>query len=266
MKYLSEVVKEQKREVAELRSIVESICCEKIVPNESIRGALLTGSVARGDARVGPHGVLIDIALLVGDKQRIALDAIFGVDEKPSIPFHCVMITETVGLQIQTLGKDDLLGIRDMPEATIFAMYESQIIDDKDSLLRNWKDTNFHITPQEMKSRAMRHFHRFSYLTGDYRFEKWSRRGAWTQIAQNHNEAAECYCSFLHCINGRFIPRKDWIAYLTYELLTKPEKHEQYMSQLYETHLDGDAAVEKNDAMGELRHWMDAYARKQCWL
>jgi hypothetical protein len=39
------------------------------MPNTKIIGSLLTGSVARGDARIGPFGIIIDMAMLAKFKR-----------------------------------------------------------------------------------------------------------------------------------------------------------------------------------------------------
>lgn len=46
MKYFSQMALEQKTEVEELKSLLNPIIESKIRPNEKIKGALLTGSVA----------------------------------------------------------------------------------------------------------------------------------------------------------------------------------------------------------------------------
>ena len=54
-------------------------------------------------------------------------------------------------------------------------------------------------------------------------------------MIQNGNEALECYCGFLYCINGWFIPRKDWLVYLTTELEVKAPNHDELIDGLYRT-------------------------------
>lgn len=266
MKLLSELIREQKNEVDALNDIVLKINRETISANPKITGALLTGSVARGDARIGPWGVMIDLALVVEDKKDIDLDEIFGKDECPDIPFHCVMLKDNIGLQIEVIENADLFKIRSRPESVVFAKNEAAIICDKDGVLKKWKEECFIITGDQIKSRALNNYFRFRYLCGEYRLEKWSRREGWIQIIQNFNEAAECYCNFLYCINKMFIPRKDWLTYLTFELENKPEKHALYMERLY-TSIPGRASViEKADLMSEVQSWMENYCKNERWL
>ena len=256
MKYFKDLVKEQEAEVSMLKKIIDTINTEKIVPHKKILGALLTGSVARGDARKGPFGIMIDVSVVVKNKADISLEEVFGKDEEPHIPFHCVPIKDDIWIAVKIIEEKDLWKIRSEGESTIFAMNESVILDDKKGILKKWKDEYFIITPEQSKERAKNQYYRFCYVTGDYRFEKWSYREAWVQCAQNFNEANECYCSFLYCINSMFIPRKDWLTYLTYEMEIKPEKHEEYMNTMYTTNLTKDSLCEKFKVYEEIRSWM----------
>lgn len=266
MKTFTELIKEQSSDVKQLREIVRKITDDKIIPNRLILGALLTGSVARGDARIGPFGIMIDLAIVVNDKKDISLEEIFGVDEEPYIPFHCISIRDSIGLAIQVIEENKLWEMRDKGESAIFAMHESEILNDKKNLLTKWKNECFTISPDQIKERALQQYFRFEYLTGEYRFEKWSYRKAWVQMAQNCNEANECYCNFLYCINGRFIPRKDWLTYLTYEMNLKPRKHQEYMETLYEAQLNESFMNKKYNVYQEIRNWMERYCKEHNWL
>jgi len=266
MKRLSVLINEQEKEVVELKETVIKINSEKIAINNSISGALLTGSVARGDARIGSFGIHIDLALVLRKKSDINIEQIFGKDEQPYIPYHCVSITDKVGLAIEIMEENDLWKIREMPEPVIFAKNESIILDDKKGILEKWKKECFAISEDQKKQRALNNYFRFNYLTGDYRLEKWSYREAWIQIAQNFNEANECYCNFLYCINGMFIPRKDWLTYLTYEMEIKPDEHEEFIIKMYESQINDEYIKDKNRIYQKVQNWMELFCREQGWL
>src|SRR5690606_20985152 len=180
---------------------------------ENIIGTLLTGSVARKDARIAPLGIMIDLAIIVNSREDINLDVVFGKDEEPFIPYHCITIHEKIGLAIEVIEKSDLFTIRETTESNIYAKLESVILYDPQGILQNWKENSFTVSADEIKTRSLSNYFRFQYLTGEYRIEKWKHRKANIQIAQLFNEACECYCNFLYTINGSFIPRKDWLVY-----------------------------------------------------
>lgn len=266
MKYFSQMALEQKTEVEELKSLLNPIIESKIRPNEKIKGALLTGSVARGDARIGPFGIMIDITLIVENKDDISLNVIFGNNEEPFIPYHCVTIQDKIGLAVEVIEIEKLFNIRNQPESVVFAYNESIIIDDKEEILKKWKDKYFKITDEQIKNRSTQNYFRFSYLTDHYHFEKWTYREAYIQVAQNFREAGECYCAFLYCINGSFIPRKDWLAYLTFELNFLPEKHELYMRELYDIKPEKEFLEQKRLILNKVQKWMEDYCKNKNWF
>jgi hypothetical protein len=104
------------------------------------------------------------------------------------------------------------------------------------------------------------------YLVGDYRYEKWAYRQAWLQLTQICNEACECYCYFLYCINGFFIPRKDWLTYLTHDMKYKHPKHKDLMEEIF-TAAPAEADVARRVArLREVMNWMKEYCKGKAWL
>ena len=266
MKHFKQIVSEQKSDIIELKLILEKEITNKIIPNKLFIGALLTGSVARGDARIKPFGIYIDLALVVRNKNEIDLEKIFGKNAEPFIPYFCIKKTDKIGIAIELIEENELWNIRDQNETTIFAKNESIILYDETKILKKWKDECFIITTDQVKTRALENYFRFTYLTDEYRFEKWNYRQAYIQIAQNLNEAAECYLNFLYCINKYFIPRKDWLVYLSYDLKIKPEEHTEYMDHLYTSSLTPHSIEQKNKIIEEISKWMKNYCQINTWL
>ena len=254
------LIEQQEGEVSLLRKIADDAVRQKISPNNDVSGVLLTGSVSRGDARVGPFGVMIDLAIVVNNRKDFDPEPVFGPDEEPLIPFHCVNVQDKISIAAEILEEPELWEIREESEARIFAMNESVILYDKTGKLSEWKKECFSLNAGQIKERAMRHYYRFCYLTGEYRFEKWNHREAWSQLSQIFNEANECYCSFLHCINGGFVPRKDWLVYLTYDLDILPERHQDYINKIYAGELSAEAMEQKFRLFQEMKSWMEEVA------
>lgn len=265
MRTLQEVPQQQSREVSAYRKIATDAVSQFCMPNPAIVGALLSGSAARGDARNGPFGFMIDLVVVAEDRNAIDLEEVFGPDKEPDIPFHCVRY-EGAALQIELTTLEDLKSIRTRSEAEIFAKQEAVVLLDKNGRLEEWKRTAFIITPEEMRNRALMNFFRFQYLTDPYHQEKWTSREAWIQLAQNANEACECYCSFLYSINGWFIPRKDWLVYFTYDLKAKAAGHKQLIERSYRTDLTRKGVARRFESLQALSEWMKDYCRKQKWI
>ena len=176
------------------------------------------------------------------------------------------MLTEKIGIAIELVEINKLRKIREFPESEIFAKQESIILNDKKGLLIKWKDECFNITDDQIKKRALNNYFRYSYLTDNYHFEKWNYRNSLIQITQNFNEAGECYCNFLYCINNSFIPRKDWLTYLTYDFDIKPEKNNYYLDNLYTSNLNKDDILKKYEIIKEIKYWMEKYCKSKKWI
>lgn len=252
-------------EANKYRSVAHDAVLHFCGSKPAIVGALLSGSAARGDARNGPFGFMIDLIVVVEDKEAVNLEEVFGPDKEPDIPYHCIAY-EGIGLQIELTTLEDLRSIRSRCEAEIFAKQEAVVLLDRTGLLQEWKRTAFVIMPEEMRDRALMSFYRLQYLTDSYHQEKWTNREAWIQLAQNANEACECYCCFLYCINGWFIPRKDWLVYFTYELKDKAEGHERLIEDAYRCDLTPGDVVRRYKSLAAMGRWMKDYCWKQKWV
>ena len=178
----------QKKEVEEYRSITNEFITSQLDNIANIQGILLTGSVARGDARKGPYGLFVDLTFVVNNQNDINLTKMLGPSIEPYIPSHCVMYKKT-GFAINIVTISELNDIRSSHESKIFAYNESIILLDKSKLLQSWKQNKFIITNEDIKRRSLEQYFRLDYLIGDYRLEKWLHREAWTQITYNCNQA-----------------------------------------------------------------------------
>jgi hypothetical protein len=265
MKSLKELKDEQKTEVEHYREVADRVVHNTIQPQKGIVGALLAGSVARGDARHGPYGLYIDLVVVAEERTDVDLTAIFGPSVEPYIPKHCVKVEDT-GVALELTTTRELLAIRTRWEPEIFARQEAIVLYDKTGFMREWKETVFVISDEQIRERALHWFFRCHYLVCDYRIEKWSHRQAWLQICQNGNEAIECYLNFLYCINGMFIPRKDWLVYLTYELPIKVLDHDLLLERIYMSGVTGKEQIERFGQLAAVISWMSAYCKDRKWL
>lgn len=262
----SEFKRRQREEVRALRRLLDDVLPEGLYTSRELTGVILTGSVARGDARIGPFGVLIDLLLVLPPQGQVELNDLFGEDAEPDLPFHCVRLNERVGLQIQVATLPELRDAAQRADAAAFALSEAEVLVDPTGVLQELCSSLSRVPETELESAAMEAFFRFDYLVNDYRYEKWSHREAWTQIAQNMNEATECYCRFLYALNGSRTPRRDWLAYLTYELPVTPATHARIMERLYSSELSPESLRHKRAVYMELYAWMTSQCRTRGWL
>lgn len=265
MKSLSEILTEQSDEVAEYRSVASKVTAEHLASQKAVLGVLLTGSVARGDARKGPFGLYIDLEIVVNNKNDINLVEILGPSVEPYIPKHCVLV-DNAAIAVGIVTMDELNNVRSFYESVIFAKQESRILFDRSGLLSKWKRETFTLSEDDIKNRALQQYFRFDYLTNEYRTEKWTHREAWAQMIQNGNEAVECYCNFIYCINGWFIPRKDWLVYLTYDMKEKVPNHNDLMNELYRAEATEEGIQRRSHLFKELYVWMRDYCVGKEWI
>ena len=258
------MILEQQEEVENYRKFARKFTEDEVSQIHNLIGVLLTGSTARGDARLAPRGFAIDILIVIEDGSKLDLTDKFGENIVTEIPYHVIQREGTyINIELRSIG--ELRNIRQSREDVIFAKSESMVLMDPSGILKEWKRTAFNITENDIKIRALSQRFRFNYLVNYYRQEKWEYRDAKTQIAQNYNEATECYCGFLHCINGFFIPRRDWLVYLTYDYALKPENHDEIMGTLYGV---GENPTLENrwKRLLELKKWIDQYCKKMEWV
>lgn len=265
MKSFKEMLNDQQVEVEQYRAIAQDATNRFLIPRKEVLGVLLTGSVARGDARKGPFGLYIDITVIVENINDVNLTEIFGPSIEPYIPKHCVMI-ENTGVAFEVMTLEDINNIRSNCELIIFAKQEAVVLYDRNGLLAEWKETCFKLSNIDIKNRALQQYFRFNYLTSAYRIEKWKYRKAWLQLVQIGNEALECYCSFLYCINGWFIPRKDWLVYLTYDLPIKMPDHTDLLNELYAVETTEQGMQRRTEGLKTVEVWMRGYCIQKKWI
>jgi len=265
MKTLNELRTEQHAEVQHYRAVADGVVRDFARPHAGIIGVLLAGSVARGDARCGPFGLYVDLVVVAEHRQDVDLASTFGPSIELFVPKHCVKIEDT-GVALELTTRKELQGIRSRLESEIFTRQESEVLCDKTGFLSQWKREAFNITDQQLKDRALGWFFRCQYLVGDYRLEKWKHRSAWVQLCQIGNEAAECYCSFLYCINRQFIPRKDWLTYLTDNLHDKAPGHKQLLEAIYTSTPIEQSVDSRFKRLNEALGWMKGHCLERTWI
>lgn len=265
MKRLPEILDLQRKETELYQKTAASFVEKEISIIPEVLGVLLTGSTARGDARKGPHGFMIDLTIVLGRNVTMNLTERFGPSvEPPDFPFHAInWENEIFAIELTDIGK--LSDIKNQPESVIFAKQESLVLFDRTGQIKQWKKTAFHLSSDEIKQRALMYYRWFHYMVNEYHREKWTYRKAWIQLAHNYNAACECFCSFLFCINGGYVPRKDWMVYLTYELLEKPKDHDQLIHSMYRSVITEEEIEHRASCMGRANEWMETYCKTKGW-
>lgn len=252
MKSFRDMKDEQREFCAELESKAFKLV-QSFQRESNIGAVLLTGSVARGDARKGPYGVLVDL-LLILNHSSMDFEPVFGPDLEPEIPFYCGKV-DGVDYQIQSVQKSDFLKLP-KPEDQLYALCESKILLCNDDEIDTFIGENFKPFGMPRKDLAMQNFYRFHYLTNDYRLEKWLYREAFLQISENYHSSLICFAHFLYAINKSFIPRDDWKIYLLFDLALKPDNLEEIIESLQSGVRNHEDIKRVQDIIKNCENWM----------
>jgi hypothetical protein len=251
MKSLADLRREQAALCASLTEAASSFA-QRLAQHPEVEAVLLTGSVARGDARQAPLGLLVDV-LVLSDSGQVPLETVFGPSAEPEIPFYCPTVAGT-GFQVSQESLECFAAPKS--EAESFALAESKVLYDRNDKVGIRLATEFASHQGPRQQAAMDAFWRFQYLGGPYRWEKWEHRQAWAQLAQNAHEAFEGFCAFTCARNGKFVPRKDWLVYVLYDLPNVPPG------------LPGliDRALATGPTPQGHRDWQAVYLELQTWM
>jgi hypothetical protein len=222
---------------------------------------LLTGSIARGDARPGKYGVLVDLTLV--SVAAIDLAPLYGPSTEPDLPFYCTSFNGA-GFQIKRILETEFFDLS-KSESEAFSLSESIVLFEKESKYSKFISERFPKRLPPRKDVALYNYWRFLYLCNDYRYEKWLFREAYTQLAENFHEAFECFANFLYAVNGSFIPRKDWLIYLLYGLTDTPPDLERIIESAMSVIPGSEGIRDAIPLFTEIELWMKSMMEKLKW-
>jgi len=129
-----EMLEMQKDYVQKLRNHTTSYI--KTIEKNQIETILLSGSVSRGDAHPGKKGLNIDLIVMKKLKSKISVEKIFGKNENPFIPYHCVKWNNE-WFQILFTDFIDCNKFKELNEPRKFSIMESKIFYDPENKYKN---------------------------------------------------------------------------------------------------------------------------------
>ncbi len=121
----SEVAKLRKTDIDRLRE--KAAAYVDGIAKEALSAVLLSGSVARGDFFPGRLGGMIDLTVFKKPNSFITAEELFGKNEDPEIPYHCVN-REGDWYQIWFSEIPNAESYRLLPEARKYALAESSVL------------------------------------------------------------------------------------------------------------------------------------------
>lgn len=230
MKDLSKMKVQQQKFIKECEFKVKRFI--KSLPLDELEVILLSGSVARGDYNPGKFGGMIDLTIIKRDGSNKTATELFGRDEEPEIPYHCI---RHLGqwFQIYFNDYDFIHNFDNLNEARKFAILESKVLYDRGKVYEKTLCKIKHELPQKLLIEKRNTLNYISYLLSAYKTERWELREAYPQIHMNLNYAIEMVIKCLFYSNNLYAPAEDRRLYYSYTLPNLHKNYPEIIKELY---------------------------------
>ena len=234
MKNKNEIINQQKDFISEMKaSAVKFI---NGINKAEIQTILLSGSVARGDFfprkdEKGEDVGMIDLIVMRKSGSIVTAEEIFGPNQDPDIPYHCVKI-DKVWFAIWFTDFITVEQFSHFDEARKFSILEAEIRYDENNLYEaELKRINAFKT-EDCKKELENKTGYINYLISDYKTDRWRRRDAFLQLHENLNTALRMAICCLYYKNNSYAPAEDRQLYYSLTLPNLPENYESLICEL----------------------------------
>jgi hypothetical protein len=231
----SEIVKLRATDIRLIRQRADAYV--RSVDSGELVAILLSGSVARGDFFPGKIGGMTDLTVFKKNGSRLTAEELFGKNEDPDIPYHCVK-REGDWYEIwftEMLNPD---GYKLLPEARKYALHESILLWQRDDSYSQADGEFKRIAAEETKAAYGARLKGVAYLLSEYKVDRWQRRSEAGQLHFNLNAAIDIAIGCLYNLNGKYAPESDRALYYSYELERQPGGYEALLQHLMQIRLD----------------------------
>lgn len=199
---------------------------------KNIEYVLLSGSVSRGDYMPGKYGGMIDLTVVKSKNVNIDASDLFGEDEEPEIPYHCVNYLGQ-GFQIAIYDYIEISDFNNFNEPQKFAFLESKLLYEKTDLYRKIIKNINTALPNKLKQKKNEGLGYIDYLLSEYKTDRWITREAYPQLHSNLNKAVEIALKCLYYTNGTYSPAEDRILYYCYTIPKNKTNFDKIITELY---------------------------------
>ena len=148
-----------------------------------IQTVLLAGSTARGDFFPGEYGGMVDLIVMRRKNSRATAEDIFGANQEPFIPYHCIKIAEGAAkkddlwLEIDFRDAVTLENFEKLEEPRKFSILEGKILYDDGDAYKSELAKILELQKTETARLFDGAMGYINYLLGDYKTDRWYRRG-----------------------------------------------------------------------------------------
>jgi hypothetical protein len=231
----SEIVKLRAGDICAIRKRADLFV--KGIQRRELSAILLSGSVARGDFFPGKLGGMIDLTVLKKPGSSANAEELFGRNEDPDIPYHCVNRGGD-WYQIWFIEIPNAEGYKRLPEARKYALNESVLLWESDDSYSQANNEFSKIAAEETRSAFDARLNGISYLLSEYKVDRWQRRSEPGQLHFNLNAAIDIAIGCLYNLNGKYTPAPDRALYYSYELDKRPPCYEELLLKLMDVKLN----------------------------
>jgi len=218
------------------------------INKENIDTVLLSGSVARGDYYPGKLGGMIDLTVFKDKSSQITAEDIFGKNEDPDIPFHCI---NRDGTWFQIVFNDyiDCEEFKKLDESKKSALLESVILFDKNDKYKKELQKINDYSKNEQKQKLNDGVGHINYLLSDYKKDRWQRRYAYSQLHENLNLAIRIVICCLFYINNRYVPAEDRRFYYSLDLEKLPNNYESVLVEINKQDISSESDYKRREKL-----------------
>ena len=237
---LSGMIEKQKDYVQKMRNHAKAFADS--VDKREIETILLSGSVARGDYCPGKNGGMIDLIVMKKEGSTVSAEELFGKDEEPFIPYHCVTWK---GEKFEILFSDfiNCEKFKELDEPRKFSVMESKILYDPEGRYKKEFIAIKKFAKSDLKNKLKETLGYLKYIIG--KEKRWELRKAWPHMHNNLNIAIELGICCLYYLNGKYAPADDRKLYYTYELEKLPDNYKELLKELFRQKIDSKKDYER---------------------
>lgn len=242
MKTKEVIIEQQKDFIQNLKNITYDFINR--IDKSEIETILLSGSVSRADffpqkKECGEYNGMVDLVVMRKEGSSITAEEIFGPDQDPPIPYHCVKC-DNVWFAILFTDFIDTNQFLQFEEPRKFSVLESQILYDPNNSYKNELEKINQFTKYDLQKNLNNSLGYIHYLISDYKKDRWYRREAFIQLHENLNTAIRAGLRALFYLNGFYSPAEDRALYYSFSLQNLPYNYEELILQIYNQKSDSE--------------------------
>lgn len=192
-------------------------CDQFIAKHPEVDCVLVTGSIARGDCFPDLYGFSIDICII---HTKLLLEKCIKDLHREKFGRFTKVEFSKLTFVIETIEKEQISSLQASQDSKYYAVQESIVLYSRD---KTWEDlSSLRIPDSQRKSMINAYFQQAVYHINNYRISKWVSNKNLGQCQLNLNDGFLFILKQIYLLNNSFIPRADYLFYLSSKLKWLP--------------------------------------------